>query len=342
MHALQLESPRTWRRLDQPEPPLPGPGEAVLRVHRVGICGTDFAGYLGKMPFFGYPRIPGHELGVEVVAVGDGVTQVKPGDRCSVEPYINCQRCYSCQRGHTNCCENHLTLGVHCDGGLRPLVTLPARKLHRSDVLSYEQLALVETLGIGLHCVNRCQPRPEETVLVLGAGPIGLSVVEFARLAGSRVVVLDLNDRRLQFVRDTYRGVETLLGTGTDADVATVEKLTDGKWANVVVDATGSAKSMSGAYRYVGFAGRLAWVGITQDALSFTQPLMHRREMTVLASRNALAPEFTRILRLMEAGTIDTKPWVTHRVGFGELLERFDGLMDPAAGVVKAVVEIDR
>jgi alcohol dehydrogenase len=340
MNALQLAAPRQWRVIDQPEPPPPGPGEAVLRVRAVGVCGTDFAGYLGKMPFFSYPRIPGHELGVEVVAVGDGVTHVRVGDRCSVEPYINCQRCYSCQRGHTNCCENHQTLGVHCDGGLRPLVTLPARKLHPSAVLTFEQLALVETLAIGLHCVNRVNPKPDETVLVIGAGPIGLSVVEFARLAGSRVVVLDLTDRRLRFVRDTYRGVETVLGLGTDADLATVEELTGGKWANVVVDATGSAASMSGAYRFVGFAGRLAWVGITQDPLTLTQPLMHRREMTVFASRNAVAPEFTRILRLMEAGTLDTQPWVTHRVPFDELVPRFDGLMAPAAGVVKAVVEV--
>ena len=125
MKALQLEKPEHWRTIDIPEPSPPGPGEALVQVHRVGICGTDLSGYLGKMPFFSYPRIPGHELGVEVVAVGEGVTNVTPGLRCSVEPYINCQKCYSCRRGHTNCCEYHQTLGVHCDGGLRAQFLAP-------------------------------------------------------------------------------------------------------------------------------------------------------------------------------------------------------------------------
>src|SRR5436305_3746679 len=199
MKAIQLEQPKHFRVIDVPEPPAPGPGEAVVRVFRVGICGTDLSGYLGKMPFFSYPRIPGHELGVEVVAVGPDVTNVNPGDRASVEPYINCQKCYSCARGHTNCCENHQTLGVHIDGGLRPLFTIPARKLHVSKALTFEQLALVETLGIGLHAVNRANPKPDETVLVIGAGPVGLSVIEFAKLAGSRLIGTALNWQRLRF-----------------------------------------------------------------------------------------------------------------------------------------------
>ena len=177
MQALLLEKPKHFSLIDTPEPPAPAAGEAVVRVHAVGICGTDYGGYLGKMPFFSYPRIPGHELGVEVVAVGAGITHVKPGDRCCVEPYINCQTCYSCQRGLTNCCEHHQTLGVHCDGGLRPLFTVPARKLHPSPNLSHAQNALVETLAIGCHAVDRGNPQPGENVLIVGAGPIGLSAL---------------------------------------------------------------------------------------------------------------------------------------------------------------------
>ena len=142
MKAIRLDQPGQFARIDLPEPPAPAAGEAVVRVHRIGICGTDYGGYLGKMPFYSYPRIPGHELGVEVLAVGPGVTNVKPGDRCSVEPYINCQTCYSCRRGFTNCCENHQTLGVMCDGGMAEKFLLPARKLHISTKLSYDQLAL--------------------------------------------------------------------------------------------------------------------------------------------------------------------------------------------------------
>src|SRR5262245_20923969 len=147
MKALLLEKPGDFRIIETPEPMAPDPDQALVRVHSVGICGTDYAGYLGKMPFFSYPRIPGHELGVEVVKLGAEVSNLAVGDCCAVEPYINCQRCYSCRRGHTNCCENHQTLGVHCDGGLRPFFLVPARKLHRSEKLNFDQLALVETLA---------------------------------------------------------------------------------------------------------------------------------------------------------------------------------------------------
>src|SRR6185369_7172794 len=199
MKAIQLEEPGHFRFIEIAEPSQPGTGDAVVRVHRIGICGTDFSGYLGKMPFFSYPRIPGHELGVEVVAVGAGVTHIKPGDHCSVEPYINCQKCSSCRRGLTNCCENHQTLGVHCDGGMRSHFTVPARKLHISRRLSFEQLALVETLAIGCHAVNRANAKAGEIALVIGAGPIGLSAIEFVKVSGATSIVMDINAQRLEF-----------------------------------------------------------------------------------------------------------------------------------------------
>jgi len=181
MKAISLDQPQKFRLIDTAEPAAPGLGDALVKVHRVGICGTDYGGYLGKMPFFSYPRIPGHELGVEVLAVGEGVTNVQPGDRCSVEPYLNCQKCYACRRGHTNCCEHNKTLGVMCDGGLAERYVLPARKLHISRKLTFDQLALVETLAIGCHAVDRGAPEAGDNVLVVGAGPIGLSVIEFVK-----------------------------------------------------------------------------------------------------------------------------------------------------------------
>jgi len=340
MRAIQLEKPESFRMIDVPEPPAPGPGEAVVRVHRVGICGTDFSGYLGKMPFFSYPRIPGHELGVVVQAVGEGVTNVKPGDRCAVEPYINCQKCYSCTRGHTNCCENHQTLGVHCDGGLRPLFTVPARKLHISRTLTLDQLALVETLAIGCHAVNRGNPRADESILVIGAGPIGLSVIEFARLSGARTIVIDINEQRLRFVRERMGVAETIHAKGDGSELKQFTEMTDGKLGNVVVDATGNAGSMANSLNYVGFAGRLVFVGITTQEIKFGHPLMHRREMTLLASRNALSPDFTRILRLIEEGKIDTRAWITHQAPLEGMIAAFPSWLKPETGVVKAIVEI--
>ncbi len=341
MQALQLEKPHHLRFIDVPQPEAPGPGEAVVAVRAVGICGTDYGGFLGKMPFFSYPRIPGHELGVEVVAVGPGVTNVAVGDRCCVEPYINCQQCHSCKRGLTNCCEHHQTLGVHCDGGLRPLFTVPARKLHRSPTLAHEQNALVETLAIGCHAIDRGAPTSAETVLVIGAGPIGLSAVEFAKLSGARVIVIDRVAARLAFVRERMGITDTLLATGGASDLDAIRELTDGRFCEVVVDATGSNASMGEALAYCAFGGRLVFVGITQAEVSFPHaPVMHRRELSILASRNALSRDFTRIIGLIEAGRINTAPWITHRIPFADAIRIFPTLIEPTSGVIKGVIEI--
>jgi len=343
MKAISLDAPRKFRALDIPEPAAPAPGEALVRVHRVGICGTDLGGYLGKMPFFSYPRIPGHELGVEVLAVGEGVNNVAPGDRCSVEPYLNCQKCSSCRRGHTNCCESNQTLGVMCDGGLCERYLLPARKLHISRHLTYDQLALVETLAIGCHAINRGHPQPGEHVLIIGAGPIGLSAIEFARLSGARTIVMDMNAGRLAFVREKMGVPDTILlaPSGEDAAIEQLRALTNGQFAEVVVDATGSNQSMAGALAYCAFVGRLVYVGITQQEISFLHaPILHRREISIMASRNALPADFTRIIALIEEGKIDTVPWITHHAAFAEMIEVFPSWLKPETGVIKAVVAV--
>lgn len=341
MKALQLEKPRTWRHIQISEPSQPGPDEALVRVHRVGICGTDLGGYLGKMPFFSYPRIPGHELGVEVIAAGENVTSLKPGDLCAVEPYLNCQRCYACKRGYTNCCEHHKTLGVMCDGGLTERIVLPARKLHVAAGLTSDQCALVETLAVGCHAVDRANPRPGENVAILGAGPIGLSVLEFVKLCGARPIVMDIAQARLAFVREKMEVRDTLLVQGDASDTESFASMTNGQMADVVVDATGNNKSMARALEFAAFAGRVVFVGITQQNLEFPHaPVLHRRELTLMASRNALSRDFSRIIGLIARSDIDTSPWITHRAAFADVAEAFPSWVAPETGVIKAVVSV--
>ena len=215
MKAISLREPQRFEMIDVDPPADPGPGEALVQVRNIGICGTDVSGYFGKMPLMTYPRILGHELGVEVVAVGEGVTGVAPGDRCSVEPYLDCiDACLACRRGAPNCCDTLEVLGVHTDGGMRPRFLLPARKLHVSTRLEFEQLALVETLGIGAHAVDRGAPGPDDTALIIGAGPIGLAAYEFVRLSGAATIFMDLNEERLRFAKEAMHCDHTLMAQG--------------------------------------------------------------------------------------------------------------------------------
>ena len=340
MKALLLEAPHKLYPIAVDPPGEPSAGEALVRVHRVGICGTDISGYLGKMPFFSYPRIPGHELGVEVVAVGDGVTNVRPGDRCSVEPYINDPESDASRRGFPNCCERLEVLGVHRDGGLRAEFRLPARKLHPSSLLAMEQLALVETLAIGCHAVDRSGLQPGESCLIVGAGPIGLAALEFVKLVGVDPIILDMSESRLRFCREVM-GVSRTLQASPSME-ADLRAATGGRLADVVIDATGSSASMGAAFGYVANGGgRLVYVGITTDEVRFRHPTFHRPEGTLLCSRNALPADFTRIIGLIESGRIDTRPWVTHRTSFDDLPGVFPSYTNPETGVIKAVVSLD-
>lgn len=340
MKAIRLDQPKQFARIEIPEPGQPGPGQALVRTHRMGICGTDYGGYLGKMPFFRYPRIPGHELGVEVLAVGEGVINVAIGDRCSVEPYMNCGTCYPCRKGQGNCCVKLDVIGVMIDGGLCERFLIRAEKLHTSSKLFYEQLALVETLAIGCHANDRGGAGKGDHALIIGAGPIGLSTLEFTRLTGATITVMDMVASRLEFCRTTYGIKNTILVSGDGIEIDQMREFTNGDMYSVVTDATGNHRSMSNALKYCAHTGSLVYVGITTEEVSFAHPILHRPELSIKGSRNALPRDFTRIIELIENGTINTDPWITHRTTFDNVIVEFESFTRPESGVIKAVIEV--
>lgn len=342
MKGILLVEPGTFHAVELPEPLPPGPGEALVRVHRVGVCGTDLHAFRGQQPFFTYPRILGHELGVEVLAVGEDVTSVAAGDRCAVEPYLNCGRCIACRRGKSNCCTLLKVMGVHVDGGLRERFLLPAAKLHSSRTLSFDQLALVEALGIGAHAVDRAAIAPGETVAVLGTGPIGLAVIQFALAAGACVLAVDLNTRRLTFCRERFGlPADATIDAGVTPEVAArLVELTNGELPTAIFDATGNAASMAAAFNYPAYGGRLVFVGLFPGEVTFNDPNFHRRELTLLGSRNSRSEDFRRIIALVESGRVDTNPWITHRAPLAAVPDQFVAWADPTAGVLKAMIAV--
>jgi 2-desacetyl-2-hydroxyethyl bacteriochlorophyllide A dehydrogenase len=337
MLQITLEKPGHFTALTDAPVPTLAPGEALVRVHRIGVCGTDLHAFSGKQPFFSYPRVLGHELGVEVVDLGTESHGLSIGDRCSVEPYINCGRCIACRRGKPNCCTELRVMGVHVDGGMRTHLAVPAHKLHRSASLDYEQLALVETLGIGAHAVERAEAKPEDFILVIGAGPIGLSVIQFALVTGAAVAVMDVNESRLAFCRDRM-GVRHTVLAGPDAS----EQLSAirGDLPTIVIDATGNPQSMTASFDLTAHGGRIVFVGLFQGDLSFNDPNFHRRELTVCASRNALPGTFREIITLLEADRIDTRPWITHRFDLRDASRIFPREIAKNPAVLKAMIAV--
>jgi 2-desacetyl-2-hydroxyethyl bacteriochlorophyllide A dehydrogenase len=228
-------------------------------------------------------------------------------------------------------------LGVHIDGGMAEYLKVPVNKLHKSDILGYEQLALVETLGIGSHAVQRANVTENDTVLVIGAGPIGLSVIQFAKINGAKIAVMDFSKQRLDFANEAI-GIDKSIVATEDFSADDLRRILEGKLPTVVFDATGNAQSMMKAFSYVAFGGKLVYVGLFQGEVTFFDPDFHRREITLLASRNALPTDFKHIISKMESGEINTKAWLTQEAAFDDLPTVFETWLDPKSQVIKAMV----
>ncbi|MEM7134691.1 MAG: zinc-binding alcohol dehydrogenase family protein [Chloroflexota bacterium] len=341
MKTIILNEPGSFTLTERDHPGDPSPGEALIKIHRVGICGTDLHAYRGRQPFFSYPRILGHELGVEIVALGRDTANLglTVGDACAIEAYLNCGTCSACRRGRTNCCESLKVLGVHIDGGMQEYYRLPADKLIKST-LPYEHLATVEMLSIGAHAVSRAQPQPDENVLVVGAGPIGLGAIQFARLTGANVAVMEISPKRMSFCQENI-GIENFINGKSEDVVANLRSLFGGELPTTVFDATGNVHSMNNTFNLVEQAGQIVFISLVQDNITFFDPEFHRREVTLKSSRNATRQDFDSVVQALEEKKIKIEPWITHHATPETMLNEFESWLDPETGVVKAMLAFE-
>ena len=336
MLTVICETPGTLRA-EQRERPMRGEGEVLVRIKRVGVCGTDLHIFTGNQPFLQYPRVMGHELsGVVEEAVPGGRLAV--GDVVYVMPYLSCGTCIACRQGKTNCCVNIQVLGVHRDGGLTEFLSLPEANVHRADGVTLDQAAMVEFLAIGAHAVRRGDIQPGQRVLVVGAGPIGMAAMIFARLRGAVVTAIDGRQDRLDFcTRELGVAHAVALGEG---DVAQLSAATHDEFFDQVYDATGNAKAIERGFAFVAHGGTYVLISVVRDTITFSDPEFHKRETTLLGSRNATTEDFETVLTAMRAGHVPTDALNTHRMALADVPAQFAQLLDPARGVVKAIVEV--
>ncbi|MBD1393396.1 zinc-binding alcohol dehydrogenase family protein [Mucilaginibacter glaciei] len=311
-------------------------GNALIKIKRIGICGTDLHAFEGTQPYFSYPRILGHELSGELIDTG-GAEGFERGEAVTFIPYYNCGHCIACRLGKPNCCVSIQVCGVHTDGGMAEYMQVPARLLVKGDGLGYDQLALVEPLAIGAHGVRRAGIQKGEFVLVVGAGPIGLGIMEFAQMAGGRVIAADTNSKRLLFCSEKIK-VEFTINVKTDDMISRLQELTGGDMPTVVIDATGSQKAINNGFNYLAHGGRYVLVGLQKGELIVSHPEFHKREATLMSSRNATREDFEQVIAAIINGRINPENYITNRVKFNEVADKFESWLNPANGVIKAMV----
>lgn len=338
MKALICSEPGSFEYREIPAPILQ-PNHAILKIKRIGICGTDLHAYEGTQPYFSYPRILGHELAADIIEI-DGNSEFTPGERVTFIPYFSCKKCVACRNGKPNCCVNIKVCGVHADGGMVDYLSVPVDTLLKSEGLGYDELALAEPLAIGAHGVRRAAIQTGEFTLIVGAGPIGLGTMEMARIAGGEVIAMDVNENRLAFCRDRLHVKHTINAANEDV-MKKLEAITNGDMPTVVIDATGSQKAINNALQYLAHGGRYVLIGLQKEPISFSHPEFHKRETTLMSSRNATRADFEHVIRCMKKGLINPLNYITHRVSFNEVKDIFEQWLQPENGVIKAMVEHD-
>lgn len=322
---------------DLPEPALEA-DHAIVQIKRIGLCGTDYHAYRGKQPFFTYPRILGHELAGEIIEISSNHQDFAIGNQVSIIPYYHCGLCQACAQGKTNCCQRMRVFGVHIDGGMRERVAVPISNLIKVNSLTLDEAVLLEPLAIGAHAIARSGLQPGQTALVIGAGPIGLGIMALIHSMGAKAIAMDINEARLNSANLWGKAAHTV-----HADQQALEKvaeLTHHQFPAIVFDATGNKQSMLNAFNFTSHGGSLVYVGLFPGDITFHDPDFHRKELTLMGSRNATKQDFATVLKAMEQGHIKADHYITHRCKLEQLPERFEAWLEPEAKVIKAVVEL--
>lgn len=317
--------------------PVRQPGEVAIRIRRVGLCGTDYHIYSGKHPFLAYPRIIGHELAGEVLAA-DESSAFRPGQLVTVNPYLACGECRACRLSKPNCCARLSVLGVHADGGLREELVVPERAVIDASRLTLDEAAMVEFLSIGAHAVQRANLADTDRVLVVGAGPIGIAVAWFARLrlGSAAVTIMDVAPARIEYARDQLNFDNVVLVSASAS--SELSELTGGEMFDCVFDATGNITAMRAGLNYVAHGGRYVLVSVVKDDIVFSDPEFHKRETTLLASRNALMEDFRHVIESIASGQIPTQLLHTHSIAADDAPQRMPELIRDRDAVLKAIV----
>jgi len=332
MKAVVLRSPGEIVIEDRPEPEL-SDGNVLLKVNRIGLCGSDLNSYRGKNPMVSFPRVPGHEVSATVV---EGAA-FAPGTQVTLSPYTSCGKCAACRRNRPNACQRNQTLGVQRDGGLTEYLVVPPEKLYTAN-LSLKELCLVEPLTVGFHAVARGRVTQSDTVAIIGCGGVGLGAVAASGFRGARTIGIDIDDAKLEIARKA--GATDLINTNRSDLHTKLAELTDGSGPDVMVEAIGLPNTFRAAVEEVAFSGRVVYIGYAKEPVAYQTRLFVQKELDVLGSRNALPEDFREVIRMLEQHRFPVEDAVSATFQLDEAPEAFAAWSADPARFTKIMIQV--
>lgn len=336
MKALCVQSPHHLVIEERTMPVINTATEVLVKVKAAGICGSDVHIYHGSSPVATYPRVIGHEIAGEIVAIGTGVTGFAIGDRVVMDPVIHCGNCYQCRIGRRNVCKNLKVRSVHVDGGYQEYIVLPQESMyHIPDNLSWEEAVMIEPFTIAEQVCSRAEITGNDIVFIMGAGPVGLSVLKRAKMSGATCYISDILDTRLQLSKQY--GTDATIHAGKQDTGEELIRLTNGNGATVVIDAVCSVKSFEQALGYVCPAGRVIPLGFSKEPSAIAQLSIVAKEIDVRGSR-LHNNKFPVVIDHFANRRIEVADMITHRYPFTEIHAALKLIEDPAIEKGKVVL----
>ena len=337
MKAIVIDKPYEVEIRDVPMPHV-GEGEALLRVLYVGICGADVASYTGNQPFTTYPRIPGHEFSAEIIEIPENDKGVKKGDIVTCNPYFNCGKCYSCERGHVNCCTDNRTMGVQRDGAFCEYISMPVERIYPGMGLTAQELALIEPFSISRHAISRAAIHQTDSVLIVGAGPIGLFALLAAKQFAGKIAVADVLNNRLDLAM-SY-GADGVVNTATDDIAKFTEEFTDGRGFDVCIEACGRPETFLMCIDEAAYAANIILIGNGKRETTFLHSIILKKELNIFGSRNAMKQDFLDNIELAASGKVDVMKMVSGVYEMDKAAEAFDALAHNKGDLAKLLIRI--
>ncbi len=337
MKAIVIDKPYEVEIRDVPMPTV-GEGEALLRVLYVGICGADVASYTGNQPFTTYPRIPGHEFSAEIIEIPENDKGLKKGDVVTCNPYFNCGKCYSCERGHVNCCTDNRTMGVQRDGAFCEYISMPVERIYPGMGLTAQELALIEPFSISRHAISRAAIRPTDSVLIVGAGPIGLFALLAAKQFAGKIAVADVLNNRLDLAM-SY-GADGVVNTATEDIAKFTEEFTDGRGFDVCIEACGRPETFLMCIDEAAYAANIILIGNGKRETTFLHSIILKKELNIFGSRNAMKQDFLDNIELAASGKVDVMKMVSGVYEMDKAADAFDALAHNKGDLAKLLIRI--
>lgn len=319
--------------------PVRKQGEALLKILYGGICGSDLGTYRGTFAYASYPRIPGHEFSAEIIEIGDNDRNLKPGMIVTCNPYFNCGHCYSCQRGLVNCCTSNETMGAQRDGAFSEYITMPIERIYDGKGLSAKTLALIEPFCISYHGISRANIQPNDKVLVIGAGTIGVLAAVAAKAKGAKVYISDVAENKINYAIETFGLDGGILNDSPENFIKRVEEITNGNYFDVTIEAVGLPSTFQACIDAAAFGARMVQIGVGKRTHEFDFTLLQKKELNVYGSRNALKKDFLELIDLVKSGKVDLEKIVTNTYNLDEADKAFQDFSKNAASMLKVVIK---